>query len=246
MPQPGDRSGGSAIVFGAGGAIGRALAARLVDEGDYAEIHAGQRGNPGADLPGTVPFRFQLDDEASIAAALERLAAPPRLVVVATGLLHDEARGIIPEKSLRALDARVMAEVLAANAIGPALIAKHCLSRLPRDGRAVFAVLSARVGSIGDNRLGGWHSYRASKAALNMLVRNFAIELERSHPQAVIAALHPGTVDSRLSAPFQRGVAQGRLFSPDQVAGCLLDVLASLGPADSGGHFAWDGARIPD
>jgi NAD(P)-dependent dehydrogenase (short-subunit alcohol dehydrogenase family) len=138
-----------------------------------------------------------------------------------------------------------MANVYAANAIGPALIAKHCLPRLPRDRRAVFAVLSARVGSIGDNRLGGWHSYRASKAALNMLVRNFAIELERSNPRAVVAALHPGTVDSRLSAPFQRRVAPGRLFSPDQAAGHLLAVIDKLTPADSGGLFAWNGERLP-
>ena len=234
------------MVFGAGGAIGRALTARLLAGGRFAEVHAGQRRADMASLPGAIPFAFELTDEASIVAGAGQVSAPLRLVIVATGLLHDQQRGIVPEKSLRALDAGVMAQVLAANTIGPALIAKHCLPRFPRGERAVFAVLSARVGSIGDNRLGGWHSYRASKAALNMLVRNFAIELARSHPRAIVAALHPGTVDSRLSAPFQRGVTPGKLFSPDQAAGHLLAVLEGLTPADSGGQFAWDGARIAD
>jgi NAD(P)-dependent dehydrogenase (short-subunit alcohol dehydrogenase family) len=237
------RSRSSAIVFGASGAIGRALTARLVADGKFAPVHAGSRA--GRDAPnGAIPFRFALDDEASIAAALEALVAPPDLVIVATGVLHDEARAIAPEKSLRAIDAAAMAHLFAVNTIGPALIAKHVLPRLPRDRPATFAVLSARVGSIADNRLGGWHAYRASKAALNMLVRNFGIELARSHPQAVVAALHPGTVDSRLSAPFQRGVTPGKLFSPDQAAGHLLEVIAGLRPADSGGLFAWDGARL--
>jgi NAD(P)-dependent dehydrogenase (short-subunit alcohol dehydrogenase family) len=114
-----------------------------------------------------------------------------------------------------------------------------------REQRAVFAALSARVGSISDNRLGGWHSYRASKAALNMLLRNLAVELGRSHPQAVVAGLHPGTVDTGLSRPFQKGVADGKLFAPAYSAERLLAVLDGLTPADSGGVFAWDGARIP-
>jgi NAD(P)-dependent dehydrogenase (short-subunit alcohol dehydrogenase family) len=109
----------------------------------------------------------------------------------------------------------------------------------------VFAALSARVGSITDNRLGGWHSYRASKAALNMLMVNFAIELRRTHPQAIVAALHPGTVDTALSEPFQRGVVPEKLFVPEISARYLLDVLNQLAPEDSGGLFAWDGARLP-
>ncbi|MGB7654908.1 MAG: SDR family NAD(P)-dependent oxidoreductase [Novosphingobium sp.] len=240
-----ETSPGSAIVFGASGAIGRALTARLMTKGEHTAVYAAVR-DTGADLPrGAVPLRFTLDDEAAISAALDAVSEPLDLVIVATGLLHDPARGIAPEKSWRALDPAVMAAVYAANAIGPALIAKHALPRLPRDRRAVFAVLSAKVGSIGDNRLGGWHAYRASKAALNMLVRNFAIECARSHPLAVVAALHPGTVDSALSAPFQRAVVPGTLFSPDQSAGYLLDVIAALTPADSGGLFAWDGRRLP-
>lgn len=240
------RPSGSAIVFGTSGAIGRALTARLVANGDHAAVYAAARA-AAADVPrGAVPLAFTFDDEATIAAACAAVSEPPRLVVVATGLLHDRVRCIAPEKSWRALDPAAMAAVYAANAIGPALIAKHALARFERTRRCVFAVLSARVGSIGDNRLGGWYAYRASKAALNMLIRNLAIELARSHPQAVAAALHPGTVDSALSAPFQRGIAPDRLFSPDRAAGFLLGVIAGLTPADSGGLFAWDGQRLPD
>ena len=234
----------SAIVFGASGAIGRALTERLAKRGEH--VVYGAVRDPAARLPADVRrLAFDLADEMSIAAAAAQIEEPPALVIVATGLLHDAAGDVTPEKSLRSIKASAMAAVYAVNAIGPALIAKHVLPRLPRDRPATFAVLSARVSSIGDNRLGGWHAYRASKAALNMLVRTFAIELARSHPLAVVAALHPGTVDSRLSAPFQRGVAPGKLFSPDQAAGQLLDVLAALTPADSGGLFAWDGQRLP-
>lgn len=235
---------GEAIVFGASGGIGRALAEQLAASGRYATVRAGTRRD-GPAPAGTEPFRFDLTDEASIAAVAASLAAPPGLVIVATGVLHDQARGIAPEKSWRAIDPAAMAHVLAINTIGPALVARHFLPLFPRDRRAVFAALSARVGSIGDNRLGGWHSYRASKAALNMLVANFAIELSRTRPLAIAAALHPGTVDSGLSAPFQGNVPEGRLFTPDTSARHLLSVLDGLTPADSGGLFAWDGQRLP-
>jgi NAD(P)-dependent dehydrogenase (short-subunit alcohol dehydrogenase family) len=231
----------SAIIFGASGAIGGAIAARLAANGTT--VHAGVRRAAAAVPTGTHRFQFDPADEASLAGAAAA-TGQPGLVVVATGMLHDAARGIAPEKSLRALDGAAMAQLFAVNAVVPALVAKHWLPRLPRDRRAVFAVLSARVGSIGDNRLGGWHAYRASKAALNMLVKTMAIELARTHPLAAIVALHPGTVDSGLSAPFQRGVAPGRLFSPDQAAGHLLEVIDGLTPADSGQFFAWDGERL--
>jgi NAD(P)-dependent dehydrogenase (short-subunit alcohol dehydrogenase family) len=138
-----------------------------------------------------------------------------------------------------------MARVFAVNTIGPALVAKHFLPLLPRRGRSAFAAISARVGSIGDNRLGGWHSYRASKAALNMLLRNFAIELARRAPDAVCIGLHPGTVDTALSAPFRSRVAPDRLFTPARSAGHLLRVIEQATVADNGHVLAWDGARIP-
>ena len=168
---------------------------------------------------------------------------PPELVLVATGVLT-LTDGTGPEKTYRQLDAATMAEILAINTIGPALVAKHMLPLLRRDRRTVFAVLSARVGSISDNRLGGWHSYRASKAALNMLMKTFAIELARTHPLAVVVGLHPGTVDTALSTPFQRGVPADKLFNPQQSAQALLDVIEHSGPADSGSVFDWRGERV--
>ncbi|WP_294250713.1 SDR family NAD(P)-dependent oxidoreductase [uncultured Sphingomonas sp.] len=233
-----------AVVFGASGGIGGALVARLAADPAIGRIFAGSRSPCAAADPKLVPFAFDLTDEASIAAAAAGIDGQVDLVFVATGMLHRPG-GPSPEKALRALDGAAMAELFAVNAIGPALIAKHFAPLLPRDRRGVFAALSARVGSIADNRLGGWHSYRASKAALNMLMVNLAIELRRTHQQAIVAALHPGTVDTGLSAPFQRGVAPEKLFGPDRSAGHLLEVLSKLTPEDSGGLFAWDGARIP-
>ena len=228
-------------VFGASGGIGAAFATVLAERG---EVYAGSRS--GAALPWAKarPFAFDLMDEASIAAACGAIGGPLDMVIVATGRLT-RTDGTGPEKSYRALDGAGMAELFAVNTIGPALIAKHTLPLLRRDGRAVFAALSARVGSIADNRLGGWHGYRASKAALNMLVKNLALELARTHPQALAVTLHPGTVDTALSAPFQRGVAPEKLFTPELSAGALLQVLDGLTPAQSGGLFAWDGAQVP-
>ena len=232
-------------VFGASGGIGAALAETLAQRGDVAEVFALARrpGLAGGRITGLL---FDLRDEASIAAAAEAMGAggPIDVCIVATGALVLEG-GAGPEKSWRMLDPAVMAEAFAVNAIGPALIAKHMLPLLPRGRRGVFAALSARVGSIGDNRLGGWHSYRAAKAALNQLVRTMSIELARARPEALAVTLHPGTVATPLSAPFQRGVPAERLFTPEQAAAQLLAVLDGLTPADSGGFFAWDGARIP-
>jgi NAD(P)-dependent dehydrogenase (short-subunit alcohol dehydrogenase family) len=231
-----------ACVFGASGGIGAALARQLVTSGTYDQIWAGSRS--GNAPTGTKGFHFDLMDEASIADACGIMGALD-LVIVATGLLQDEAAAIRPEKSFRALDAAAMAQVYAVNTIGPALIAKHSLPLLPKDRRGVFAAISARVGSIGDNRLGGWHAYRASKAALNMLIANFAIELARTKPQALAVGLHPGTVDTGLSAPFQKGVPEAKLFTPDYSASAMIAVLDALTPSDSGKLFAWDGAPIP-
>lgn len=222
-----------AAVIGASGGIGGALVAAL--EASGAEVHALSRA-------GAVPI--EITDEASIAAAAEAVGreGPLDLAIVATGLLHGGA--VAPEKSFRQLSADTLAAYFAVNTIGPALVAKHFLPLLPRRERGVFAALSARVGSIGDNRLGGWHGYRASKAALNMMIATLAIELARTRPEAICVGVHPGTVATGLSAPFQGGVAADRLFSPERSAAHILEVLAALNPADSGGCFAWDGARI--
>ncbi len=227
-----------AVVFGATGGIGEAVSSQLHQSGDY-EVFTGARS-------GKSDFHFDLTDEVSIAHAADMIGStkPIDFVFVATGLLH-RADSISPEKGWRTLDAATMSDVLMVNAIGPALIAKHFLPLLRKDRRVVFAALSARVGSLSDNRLGGWHSYRASKAALNMLMKNFALELSLRNPQSIVASLHPGTVDTRLSEPFQRNVAAAKLFTPEYCAAALLNVIDGLTPADSGGLFAWDGSRIP-
>ncbi len=231
-------------VVGSNGGIGQALHSALATAPDVAHAFALSRA------PGDGPDDLYLDieDEGSIIAAageIKELASNLDLVIVATGVLHDGA-DMQPEKALRTLDPAGIERAFRVNATGPALVAKHFLPLLPRDHKAAFAALSARVASISDNGLGGWYAYRASKAALNMLIRNMSIELARRHPMALCVGLHPGTVDTRLSAPFQRGVSEGKLFTPARSAGHLLDVLDRLGPADTGGVFAWDGQRIAE
>lgn len=227
----------SAVVIGALGGVGRAVAEELASSGAYDVVHGFARSLSG-------PGHLDLEDEASIMAAAEHVRAgpPPTLIFIATGVLHG---GHDPERTYKAMTPEHLLRDYRINTVGPALVMKHFAPLMPRDRRAVFAALSARVGSISDNRLGGWHSYRASKAALNMLLRNLAVELGRSHPQAVVAGLHPGTVDTALSKPFQKGVADGKLFTPTFSAARLMAVLDGLAPADSGGVFAWDGVRIP-
>lgn len=232
-----------AVIVGASGGIGAALAREVHARFPQAEIWALARRPELVDFPFARVVAADLEDEASLAAAAAKIAAPVDLVLVASGVLGAPGGGG-PERRLAALDPIDSARIFAINAIGPALVAKHFVPLFPRDQRTVFAALSARVGSISDNTLGGWHSYRASKAALNMLVRNVAIELARSHPQAIAATLHPGTVLTELSAPFQRNVPSEQLFSTEQSAAYLLDVVGALSPDDSGQCFAWDGQRI--
>lgn len=195
---------------------------------------------PGAELI----LADLLDDDAMDRAAQAVAdAGRPTRVIVATGVLHGP--GLSPEKTMRALSAEALTDVLRVNAVGPALVARRLLPLLPRDRPSAFAAISARVGSISDNQLGGWYGYRASKAALNMLIRTLAVEHRRSHPLGLCVALHPGTVDTQLSAPFQRGVAPERLFTPEASASALMRVLDGLGPEANGGFYAWDGAEIP-
>jgi len=233
-----------ACVFGASGGIGRALCEALAAAG-CERIYAGSRSGNAPQGRKFTGFSFDLEDEASIAAAAAMMApAPPDWVIVATGVLT-LPDGTGPERSYKRLDAGAMAQVFALNTIGPAMIARHMLALMPRGQGFTFAALSARVGSIGDNRLGGWHSYRASKAALNMLLRNFALEMARTHPDSVIVGLHPGTVDSALSAPFQSGLPEGQLTAPDAAAANLVRVLGQLTPAQSGRVFDFRGDEVP-
>ena len=232
----------SAAIFGATGGIGSALCQALGRDGW--SVAAGSRG--GQTVEGaTSAFPFDITDEGSVEAAANFLRTdPPELVVVATGLLSF-ADGTGPERSLRHIDPDTMAEAFRINTIGPALVAKHVLPLFPRGRAGVFAAIGARVGSITDNRLGGWHSYRASKAALAMLIRNFAIECARTHPDLVIMGLHPGTVDTPLSEPFQSNLPEGQLQSPEEAAARLLAVMTNATPQDSGNILDWQGKTIP-
>lgn len=222
-----------ALIIGASGGIGSALATALTARGGTV-VGLSRQSDPPLDL----------GDDRSIEATAAAVvpAAPFDLIFVATGLLHGD--GVAPEKSYRSIDGAAFNRLFRINATGPALVMRHFLPLLATDRRAVMAVLSARVGSIGDNRLGGWVGYRASKAALNQIVRTVAIELGRTRPRAILVALHPGTVDTALSTPFQRNVAPGRLFTPSTAAAHLLGVTDRLGTADSGGCFDWAGDRI--
>lgn len=216
-----------ALVIGASGGIGGAVGAAL--SAQAWEVVGLSRSADGLDVT----------EEASVARVLGGLDGAFDLVFVATGGL--EIGGARPEKSVKALDAGAMAAQFALNAIGPALVLKHVWRLIPKDRPAKLAVLSARVGSIGDNRLGGWHGYRAAKAALNQIVRTCAVELARSHPQAALVALHPGTVATPLTAAYAGGHPT---VTTDVAARNLLAVLDGIGAEQSGLFFDWKGERV--
>ena len=222
----------ASIVVGSTGGIGAALVQALQSTGRHgAVIGLGRTTAPPLDLL----------DETSIQAAIAALAGQEiRLVIDATGFLHNDR--FAPERSWRQLDPAHMAHAFAINAIGPALLMKHMLPALPRQGRVVFASLSARVGSIGDNRLGGWYSYRASKAALNQLIRCAAIELTRANRYSVCVAIHPGTVDTGLSGPFAKTGLD--VQTPAEAADRIVKVLETLSPSESGGFFDQNGKEV--
>lgn len=231
-------TGQSAVVIGATGGIGAAIAGALETDGRFDRVIRLSRSTSS-------PISLDLTSEASIrdaAAWMKDNHISPSMVFVATGLLHDGKQG--PEKSLRQLDSDWLMQNYQINAVGPALIAKYFLPLMDRREAIRFAVLSARVGSISDNRLGGWYGYRASKAALNMMIRNLSIEWSRKNDRSIIVALHPGTVDTALSQPFQGNVPAAKLFESGRAARQLLDVLDALKPDDSGKIFAWDGTEI--
>jgi NAD(P)-dependent dehydrogenase (short-subunit alcohol dehydrogenase family) len=217
-----------ALVIGSSGGIGAALATALSARG--AAVTGLSRGADGLDL----------EDADAVERVMRRVEGPFDAIWIATGILAPP--GAQPEKSLAAIEAGAMARVMAVNAVGPALILRHVPRLLPRRGRSVLAVLSARVGSIGDNALGGWHGYRASKAALNQIVHGAAIELRRTHPDAVAALLHPGTVETRFTEGYRP--AHGKV-TPEVAAGRLLAVVDGLSPAESGGFRDAEGRPVP-
>jgi NAD(P)-dependent dehydrogenase (short-subunit alcohol dehydrogenase family) len=239
--------GVEAVVIGASGGIGNALANDLERCKAVSKVFRLSRSSKPSESNSDAWVHIDLEDEGSIVQAAEevgRSAGDLHLVLVATGILHDGDR-LQPEKTWRSLSPSALDTALRLNATGPALVAKHFLPLLATKRKSAFAALSARVGSIEDNHLGGWYSYRASKAALNMLIKTMSIELARRNANALCVGLHPGTVDTSLSKPFQGGVSGVTLFSPRRSARHMLNVLDQLSPENSGGVYAWDGGRIP-
>lgn len=231
-------------IIGASGAIGEATIHLLHQRADIKSITALSRSDKRFDLPRVITGHIDLADEMTIekAADLARQNGPQDLVFVTTGFLHEG--NIFPEKSIRDLSSEKFHKNFAINTIGPALVAKHFLPIMNKEDRNVFAMISARVGSISDNKLGGWYSYRASKAALNMVIKNLSIEAKRSFKKTTIIGLHPGTVDSDLSKPFQTNVAEGKLFSPEYSAKQMLNIIVNVTDQNSGEIIAWDGKKI--
>lgn len=242
---------GTALIQGASRGIGAALVDALLESDRWSRVIATCR-----DPRGTLELRRRADPRLrlerlditrpeQIAALAERLSADGvrlNLVINAAGILHRD--GLWPEKKIEDLKLECLQQLFAVNAFGPALLLRALRPLLAREGKCVFAAISARVGSISDNRLGGWYSYRASKSALNQLMRTAAIELKRRNRNAIVVCLHPGTTDTGLSKPFQANVPEHKLFSPDRAAGYLLTVIDGLKEDDSGGFFAWDGEAI--
>ncbi len=216
------------LVIGASGGIGAALTAACKARGD--DVVALSRSADG----------LNVTDETSVDAVMQRIDGPFDRVIVATGAL--EIDGAAPEKTIRSISQKAMMDQFALNAVGPALILRHAGKLLPRDRRAVFAVLSARVGSIGDNRLGGWISYRSAKAAVNQIVHTAAIELSRSHTQSICVALHPGTVETAFTEKY---LGRHPAVPSADAAQNLLKVMDSLTPEDSGNFYDWAGKVVP-
>jgi len=230
-------------IIGASGAIGSAFINILLQAYDIKNLYAFSRSGKTFADDRIISKTLDLEDEDSIAHAANFIGKGELdLIIVATGMLYVD--DIMPEKSLKELSAEKFQKIFAINTIGPALIAKHFIAKLSKDRKSTLVFLSARVGSISDNYLGGWYSYRASKAALNMIIKNLSIETNRQNKHAIIIGMHPGTVDSRLSKPFQSQVKEGKLFTAKYSAEQMLKVVEKLNLENSGNIFSYDGQKI--
>jgi NAD(P)-dependent dehydrogenase (short-subunit alcohol dehydrogenase family) len=231
------------VITGGSGGIGSAFVQALATRPGVEKIIATCNRHPSAlDHPKVSWQQLDLTDETAMrdwAAQLDEID----WLINAAGILHTRAHG--PEKSIRQIDPAFFLENMRINALPALLLAKHLHNKFRHGRPAVFATVSAKVGSIEDNRLGGWISYRASKAALNMSIKTLAIEWRRTLPNVAVVALHPGTADTALSKPFQRNVPHGQLFTPEYSVNCMLSVLEKLKSAESGQFLAFDGERLP-
>ena len=223
---------GNAIIFGSSGGIGQALVSELKKSNHFNNVIGFSRG-----------VGFDLEREESIQKSISSIEKQNdiRLAIDATGFLHSEYQ--LPEKNLKNLNSKNLLYSFIVNAIGPSLIMKHLFPILPRSGKCVFATLSARVGSIGDNHSGGWYAYRSSKAALNQLVKTAALELARTRPNGICVAIHPGTVSTSLSEPFTN--KNWPTVSPEEASNNILNVIKALKVSHNGGFFDWSGKEIP-
>jgi len=232
-------------IIGSSGAIGNAVAEILLDDDGVEAIYRFSRNDSNENSDRVKNLYIDIEDEESIKDCIKNLSKDIKfdLVFVATGILHND-NDIFPEKSIRDISQSKLEKVLLVNTIGPALVGKYLIPYLRKDSKSIFAFLSARVGSISDNKLGGWYSYRASKTALNQIIKNFSIEVRRSNPNAIFIGLQPGTVKSFLSKPFEKNVRPGNLFTPEYSATKMLEVIDNLSLEDTGKIYAWDGEEI--
>ena len=234
-------------IIGTSGGIGKALVAQLSKQSCVRHIFSCSRTRHDDETDKISYIPINITDEKSIISAVKEIKTKTKkidLIIIATGILH-QGDTLQPEKTWKNLDAENLSNIFRINTIGPALIAKHFIDLLPKDRKSVFAALSARVGSIEDNYIGGWYGYRSSKAALNMMVKSLSIELSRKNPEAIAVTLHPGTVNTNLSKPFQGSIPNGKLFAPYISANYLLKVIDNLQSKSTGQLFAWDGQKIP-
>mgnify|MGYP001444149454 FL=1 len=230
-------------VIGSSGAIGRAFVDHYINDLSINSIFSFSRSSIGIDNNKVKHFSIDIENESSIENAAKSVEETNfDEIIIASGLLHTNEFG--PEKSIKDLKADNILKVLNVNTVGPAIIGKYFLPLLNKDNKSVMAFLSARVGSISENKLGGWYAYRASKSALNQVIKTFSIELKRTNPKAIIIGLQPGTVDSELSAPFKRSVSNNKLFTAEYSVSQLLEVIERADESSSGNLISWDGEII--
>ena len=232
-------------IIGASGAIGNSLSEILIKDKNVESVYNFSRSNKRKISDKEKNIFIDIEDEDSIKTSIEKIPNNIKfdLIFVATGILHNNI-DIYPEKSLKDINQAKLKKVFLINTIGPTLVGKYFIPFLNKDKKNIFAFLSAKVGSISENKLGGWYSYRASKTALNQVIKNFSIEVKRSNPNSIFVGLQPGTVRSNLSKPFQKNINSSNLFEPHYSAEKLLEVMKNLSFDDSGKFFSWSGEEI--